>query len=79
MFTQEQAEKFANWIIAQENKMLAARYPISKEAEAMSDDELLAALGVWDEPEAKDTRHSRNWQSMVEPESLRCQTPGNTW
>lgn len=46
MFTQEQAEKFADWIIAQENKMLAARYPISPEIEAMTDDELLEALGV---------------------------------
>lgn len=46
MFTQQEAEKFADWIIAQENKMLAARYPISPEVDAMSDDELLAALGV---------------------------------
>lgn len=44
MFTQEQAEKFADWIIAQENKMLAARYPITPEIAAMTDDELLAEL-----------------------------------
>ena len=44
MFTQEQAEKFADWIIAQEKKMLDARYPISPEIAAMSDDELLAEL-----------------------------------
>ena len=46
MFTQEQAEKFADWIIAQEKKMLDARYPISPEIAAMSDDELLAELGA---------------------------------
>lgn len=44
MFTQEQAEKFADWIIAQENKMIAARYPITLEIAAMSDDELLEEL-----------------------------------
>ncbi len=50
MFTQEQAEKFADWIIKQENKMIAARYPISeeekKELDALSDEELLEKLGV---------------------------------
>lgn len=45
MFTQEEAEKFADWIIAQENKMIAARYPIDAEIAKMTDDELLAALG----------------------------------
>lgn len=44
MLTQKDAEKFADWIIAEENKMLAARYPISPETAAMTDDELLAEL-----------------------------------
>ncbi len=46
MFTQEEAERFADWIIAKENEMLAARYPISPETAALTDDELLAELGV---------------------------------
>jgi hypothetical protein len=46
MFTEQEAEKFADWIIAQEKKMLDARYPISPEIAAMSDDELLAELGA---------------------------------
>lgn len=44
MLTQEQAEKFADWIIAQENKMIAARYPITPEIAAMTDDEILKEL-----------------------------------
>ena len=44
MLTQEEVERFADWIIAQENKMLAARYPITPEMEAMTDDEILAEL-----------------------------------
>lgn len=46
MFTQEEAEKFADWIVKKENEMLAARYPISAEVVNMTDDELLEALGV---------------------------------
>jgi hypothetical protein len=44
MFTQEQAEKLADWIIAQEMKMIAARFPITPEIAAMSDDDIYAEL-----------------------------------
>lgn len=46
MLTQAQSEKFADFIIAQEMKMIAARYPITPEIAAMTDDQLLAELGV---------------------------------
>lgn len=46
MFTEQEIEKLANWVIAQENKYLAKMYPISPETAAMSDDELLAELGA---------------------------------
>lgn len=44
MLTQDQANKFADWIIAQENKMIAARYPISPEVAVMTDEQLLQEL-----------------------------------
>lgn len=44
MLTQDEINKFADWIIAQENKMLAARYPITPEIARMTDDEILAEL-----------------------------------
>ena len=46
MFTKEEAEKFADWIIKKENEMLAAKYPICPKVQKMTDDELLKALGV---------------------------------
>ena len=46
MLSQQDAEKFADFIIKKEMEMLAARYPISPEVAAMTDDELLAELGV---------------------------------
>ncbi len=47
MLTQEQADKFADWAIAQENRYFAQmkkRYPIDPETAQMSDDELLKEL-----------------------------------
>lgn len=46
MFTQKEIEAFADWIIAQENKMMVLRYPKPKECKDMTDRELLETLGV---------------------------------
>ena len=46
MFTKEETERFADWIIKKENEMLAARYPIDPEVAKITDEELLEALGV---------------------------------
>ncbi len=42
--TPAQIEKLAQWVIDQENKILAEMYPICPEIAAMSDDELYRAL-----------------------------------
>ncbi len=50
MLTQKDAEKFADWIIKQEQEMMKARYPLTKKQEKelnkKTNEELLRELGL---------------------------------
>ena len=49
MLTPEEVEKFADWIIKQEKKMMDLKYPLpkdEKELDKKTNEELLRELGV---------------------------------
>lgn len=49
MFTQQEAEKFADWIIKQEEKIMNLKHPLPenhKELEKKTNEELLKELGL---------------------------------
>jgi hypothetical protein len=46
MLTKEDAEKFADWIIGQEKKMMDVKHPKAEDCDKLTDKQLLEELGV---------------------------------